>query len=133
MQVQQLIPVLRIFDYDKAMAFYRDWLCFELIWEHEFEPGMPRYIEVRKGDAVLHLSEHHGDATPGSKVFVWCTGLLAFHKELLDKRYNFNRPGISETFYGSWCVDVIDPFGNRISFNEKRDDYATSQPQSLSY
>lgn len=75
MQASVVIPVLRIFDYGKAMAFYRDWLGFEIVWEHEFEPGMPKYVEVKKGGMVLHLSEHHGDATPGSKVFVWCNGL----------------------------------------------------------
>ena len=29
------------------------------------------------------------------------------------------RPGIEETFYGARCVQVIDPFGNRIRFNER--------------
>ena len=29
------------------------------------------------------------------------------------------RPGIEETFYNSRSVQVIDPFGNRIRFNER--------------
>jgi hypothetical protein len=36
------------------------------------------------------------------------------------KKYKCNRPGICETFYDSWEVEVIDPFGNRLSFNEKK-------------
>ena len=31
----------------------------------------------------------------------------------------YNRPGIERTFYDSKCVEVIDPFGNRIRFNER--------------
>lgn len=117
----KVIPVLRIFDYAKAIEFYVDWLGFTVEWEHEFEPGMPKYIEVRKDDLVFHLSEHHGDGTPGTHVFIWCEGLKEYHTELIEKRYKYNRPGLEETFYGSWCVTVNDPFNNRISFNEKRE------------
>lgn len=116
----KVIPVLRIFDYDKAMEFYRDWLGFEVVWEHEFEPGMPKYIEVKKSDIVFHLSEHHGDGTPGTHVFIWCEGVKEYHRELIEKNYKYNRPGLEETFYGSWCVTVNDPFNNKISFNEKK-------------
>jgi uncharacterized glyoxalase superfamily protein PhnB len=118
----KVIPVLRIFDYKKAIEFYIDWLGFEIQWEHEFEPGMPKYLEVKKDDIIFHLSEHHGDGTPGTHVFIWCQGVREFHKELIDKKYHYNRPGLEETFYGSWCVTVNDPFNNKIGFNEKRPD-----------
>jgi hypothetical protein len=39
---------------------------------------------------------------------------------LIDKKYKYNGPGIEETFYGSWCVEGTDPFGNKLSFNEKK-------------
>ena len=42
-----------------------------------------------------------------------------FHREIASKGYGFLRPGIEETFYGSNSVRVIDPFGNRIRFNER--------------
>ena len=29
------------------------------------------------------------------------------------------RPGLEKTFYGSKCVTVIDPFGNKFRFNEE--------------
>jgi uncharacterized glyoxalase superfamily protein PhnB len=120
MHVEKTIPVLRIFDYNKAVAFYIDWLGFEIVWEHHFEENAPVYMEVVKDGITLHLSEHHGDGTPGTNVFVWCTGLKEYHKELIDKKYKYNRPGYEETFYGSYCVTVNDPFNNRISFNEKK-------------
>ena len=119
MQVTQTIPVLRMFDHGKALDFYVGWLGFAVVWEHRFEPHMPVYMEVEKDGIKLHLSEHHGDGTPGSRTFVWCTGLQTWHGELLEKQYRYNRPGITETFYGALCVEVIDPFGNKILFNEK--------------
>ena len=120
MQVEKTIPILRIFDYAKAIEFYIGWLGFETVWEHRFEKDMPVYMEVAKDGLTLHLSEHHGDATPGAKVFIWCTGLKDYHQILIDKQYKYNKPGFGETFYDSWCVEVNDPFGNKISFNEKK-------------
>ena len=92
MIIQKVIPILRIFDYQKAIEFYVDWLGFTIEWEHVFEEGMPKYMEIIKDGLTLHLSEHHGDATPGAKVFLLCTGLKEYHKMLIDKWYKNNRP-----------------------------------------
>lgn len=120
MIVQQTIPILRIFDYQKAIEFYISWLEFEIKFEHVFDEGMPKYLEIAREGITLHLSEHHGDASPGARVFLWCTGLKEFHKMLIDKKYKNNRPGLEKTFYNSLEVEVIDPFGNRLCFNEKK-------------
>ncbi len=58
------VPVLRSFDEAKAKDFCLRYLGFELGFEHRFAPDMPLYFEIRAGDCVLHISEHHGDATP---------------------------------------------------------------------
>ena len=120
MTATQVIPVLRIFDYAKAIEFYVGWLGFAIQWEHEFEPGTPKYIEVKRDDIVFHLSEHHGDGTPGTHVFIWCQGVKEYHAELIGKKYKYNKPGLEETFYGAWSFVVNDPFNNKISFNEKK-------------
>ncbi len=119
LQIIKTIPVLRIFDYAKAIEFYIDWLGFTLVWEHHFEDNTPAYIEVVKEALTLHLSEHHGDGTPGTHVFIWCEGIRKYHEELIAKKYKYNRPGLEKTFYGALCFTVTDPFYNRISFNEK--------------
>lgn len=59
-------PILRIFDEAKALAFYVDFLGFTVDWQHRFGDDFPLYLQVSRGDCVLHLSEHHGDCTPGS-------------------------------------------------------------------
>ncbi len=118
MQVQEVIPILRIFDADKAREFYIEWLGFKLDWDHVFESGMPIYMQVSREGISLHLSEHHGDCSPGARVYITCTGLKDFHQQLIGKKYKYNKPGIEKTFHNTWCMEVIDPFGNRLTFNE---------------
>lgn len=114
----QTIPILRIFDLGKAKEFYVDYLGFAVDWEHRFEPGLPLYMQVSRGDLTLHLSEHHGDCTPGSTVFVIMSGLSEFHREIRAKPYGYLRPGIERMPWDADVMEVLDPFGNRIRFNE---------------
>ena len=118
MKVEKVVPILRIFDYKKAIEFYVDWLGFTIEWEHVFEEGMPIYMQVSRDGISLHLSEHHGDTTPGTRIYIECIGLKEYHKELIDKKYKNNKPGLEKAFYGAWCMEVHDPFGNRLTFNE---------------
>jgi catechol 2,3-dioxygenase-like lactoylglutathione lyase family enzyme len=114
----QTIPILRIFDVARAKEFYLDYLGFRAQWEHRFEPGLPLYMQILRGACVLHLSEHHGDATPGATVFLRVTGLEAFHQELKTKAYRYQRPGIGIAPWNARLLELTDPFGNRLRFNE---------------
>lgn len=120
-RLQMGIPILRIFDEAKAKEFYLDFLGFRMDWDHRFGPNMPLYMQVSRSGLQLHLSEHHGDASPGSTVFVWMEGIDALHAELIGKRYTYSKPGIQEEGPGGRTLEVPDPFGNRIRFCEKRD------------
>jgi hypothetical protein len=51
-------------------------------------------------------------------VFVRVTGLRDFHAEISAKGYGSLRPGVESTFHESIGMEVIDPFGNRIRFDE---------------
>ena len=112
------IPIIRIFDVAKAKEFYLDFLGFALEWEHRFEPGMPLYAQIARSGLILHLSEHHGDASPGATVFIEMKGIEALHRELLGKRYGYARPGVEQVPWGRE-LQVADPFGNRLRFCEK--------------
>ena len=113
------VPILRIFDLEKARDFYVGFLGMKLDWEHRFEPGLPVYCQVSRGDLVLHLSEHHGDACPGSTVLVHTLGLEGYHGEIMAKGYNFQRPGIDIAPWNAKLMEVTDPFGNRLRFSEE--------------
>ena len=115
---QKTIPLLRIFDVSKATDFYVDFLGFTVDWLHRFDDSAPAYVQVSRDGITLHLTEHHGDCCPGSTVFVWMSGLDNFHREITGKNYAYLRPGVETTFYEAKCMEVIDPFGNRIRFNE---------------
>ena len=114
----QTIPILRIFDVDKAREFYVGFLGFTVDWEHRFDERAPLYMQVSRGGLVLHLSEHHGDACPGSTVFVRLTGIDEYHREIMAKGYGYMRPGVDVAPWNAKLMEVIDPFGNRIRFNE---------------
>ncbi len=118
MEILQVIPLLRMFDVAKAREFYIDWLGFKVDWEHRFEPALPLYLQVSREGLVLHLTEHHGDASPGAKTFIRCKGLEAFHTEISAQNYSYNRPGLEGTPGDSLTVEVIDPFFNKLVFHE---------------
>jgi catechol 2,3-dioxygenase-like lactoylglutathione lyase family enzyme len=119
MSLGKPIPILRIFDESKAREFYVGFLGFTVDFEHRFEPGLPLYMQVSRDGCVLHLSEHHGDASPGGAIRIETSELDAFQAELIAKQYGFARPGIDDQPWGR-DMSVKDPFGNRLIFSALR-------------
>lgn len=118
-QLDDAIPILRIFDEVKAREFYLGFLGFSVDWEHRFSDNAPLYMQVSRGVVRLHLSEHHGDASPGARVFIPMHGIDELHAELRARDYKYNKPGINTV---DWGLEITthDPFGNRITFCEQR-------------
>lgn len=120
--MSNIVPILRIYSYEKTIEFYVNWLGFKIDWEHRFDDNAPVYMQVSKDDIVLNLSEHHGDGSPATYVrIVNFKGLRAFHKQLIDAKYKYMRPGIETP---EWAPDTItvtvyDPVGNRLIFEEQ--------------
>jgi uncharacterized glyoxalase superfamily protein PhnB len=112
------IPMLRIFSVEKAKEFYLGFLGFTWDWEHRFGDNFPLYAQVSRAGLVLHLSEHHGDATPGSATMIHMKGVDAFHRELAARDYRYAKPGIEDAPWGARTVTIADPFGNRLIFAE---------------
>ena len=109
------IPILRMFDEAKAREFYLDFLGFSVEFEHRFEADLPLYLGISRNGLQLHLSEHHGDASPGATIFVPMHNIDMLRDELQGKRYGYGRPEIVEQGWGK-VLEVYDPFGNRIRF-----------------
>ncbi|MEO6721086.1 MAG: glyoxalase superfamily protein [Ferruginibacter sp.] len=115
-------PIFRIFDYQKTIEFYKDWLGFTIDWEHTFAENTPIYMQVSMGDILLHLSEHHGDCSPGAQIHIMdFEGLEAYHKLLIEKNYRYNKPGIEKASWNAdlYTMEVTDPFSNRMIFSGK--------------
>jgi hypothetical protein len=113
-----VVPILRIFDISKADEFYLGYLAFSVDWDHRFDSNAPLYRQISRGKLILHLSEHHGDGSPGARLRVMMHGVEAFHSEISAKNYRYMRPGIETTPWGTLETGVIDPFGNLIRFCE---------------
>jgi len=113
----KITPILRSFDEARARAFYCDFLGFELAFAHRFEPGLPLYMGIRLGACELHLSEHYGDATPGSAIRIAVDDVTRYVAQLRAKNFGSARPGVpKKTDWRSLETTIIDPAGNRLIF-----------------
>jgi len=112
-------PILRIFDVAKAHEFYLGFLGFAVRFEHRFDDDAPLYTGIARDGCELHLSEHHGDGSPGANVRIEVIDIVGLHRELIDRKYRFARPGLETTPWETKEVTVIDPFGNSLTFYEK--------------
>jgi catechol 2,3-dioxygenase-like lactoylglutathione lyase family enzyme len=116
-------PVLRIFDEAKAKEFYLGFLGFRLDFEHRFGENFPLYAQISRAGLALHLSGHHGDATPGATIVVITQSLHELHQELASQDYRYNKPHIEDLPW-ALVMTVTDPFFNRIRFTQPKPDDA---------
>jgi len=113
-------PILRIFDVAKAREFYVDYLGFSWDWEHRFYDNAPLFAQVSRAGLVFHLSEHHGDGSPGVSLVVTISDVAAYRRELAAKQYRYMNAGIVQSEWEGPVVQVFDPFGNRIRFRQPK-------------
>ena len=119
-ELQSVVPVLRIFSVEKAREFYVDFLGFTWDWDHRFGDNFPLYAQVSRGKVVLHLSEHHGDGSPGAGVMISMTGIDDYHRELTAKNYRYYRPSVEDAPWGARIMKLRDPFHNHLTFTEDK-------------
>lgn len=114
-----ITPIFRVFDIEKVYSFYINYLGFKIDWEHKYSENMPVYIQVSLNDAVIHLSEHQGDSSPGSAIRIKIDDLKSFHSLLSKKEYPYSNPAIEKMPWNTIELSVIDPFSNKITFYEE--------------
>ena len=120
MKLGPATPIFRIFDEDRARDFYIRWMGFSVVFEHRFAPDMPLYLAVRRDDFILHLSEHSGDTTPGTRIRVSVDDIAALHADLTSRTEKSLRLGAPcPQPWGELDLTVTDPFGNRITFYQE--------------
>ena len=114
-----IVPILRMFDLTATKRFYVDYLGCSIDWEHGGDGDGPLYMQVSRGDLVLHLSSHHDDGTPGSAVLIEIEGVADLHAELHAKDYPFFNPGLEPGPSDGREMQLIDPASNRLRFFER--------------
>ena len=117
-EFKKVVPTFRIFSLEKAREFYIDFLGFKVDFEHRFDADAPLFMQISRAGLTINLSEHHGDGTPGSVFYVYMAGIREWQRELSEKKYSYNRPGLTEQEWGMLEFYVTDPFNNRITFGE---------------
>lgn len=107
---ESVAPIMRITDVDRAVEWYQR-LGFGKAGEHRFEPDMPAYVFIARGDVWLHLSQHEGDARPGTLVYLLVEDVDAIANDF----------GV-EVEDNPWGRDIVlrDPDGNRLRIGSPR-------------
>src|SRR3954452_18559299 len=103
--VTRITPILRCDDALVAARWYEQ-LGFELLEVYEPEPGWPRFATVRTGDLWLFLSEHEGDASPDTLVYLHVDDVDA-----VAARLGLEAEDMS---WGMRELQLTDPAGNRV-------------------
>ncbi|QDU97726.1 glyoxalase superfamily protein [Lignipirellula cremea] len=107
---EELAPVLYVQSAASSATWYAR-LGFEVQGEHRFADGLPLYMFLRRGGVILHLSEHQGDARPGTLLYLYVedvdTIAAEFDVEITEQ------PWARE-------VHLIDPDGNRWRIGERK-------------
>jgi hypothetical protein len=105
---EETVPILRVADASVALAWYAT-LGFVEEWTHRFEPGLPAFVSVRRGEpgvgCRLFLSEHTGDAVPNGLVYLRVDDVkpiaAALGAEVHDSGARLE-------------LSLVDPDGNRV-------------------
>jgi catechol 2,3-dioxygenase-like lactoylglutathione lyase family enzyme len=114
------VPILRITSAEDAFDYYIGVLGFQIDWEHRFEPGLPLYVQVSRSGAVLHLSEHAGDGTPGAAVWVAVDDVKELRDEFLSRLTEDGSIGeIDKDAPGGPTFEAVDPFDNVLRFAQR--------------
>jgi len=109
---EALVPIFRVADASATAGWYERW-GFTVTGEHRFAPDLPVYMFLERNGVELHLSEHTGDARPGTLVYFWVDDVEAVAAEFSEKVEI--QPWARE-------ITLMDPDGNRIRVATKQAD-----------
>ncbi|MGH9842114.1 MAG: glyoxalase superfamily protein [Blastocatellia bacterium] len=111
--MQNVMPALRITDYERSRAFYVDGLGFQIEGEHRFAPHLPVFMTIGRDGLSLYLSQHAGDCQAGGLVFLYVEDVDAWYAEITGRGVKAESP--PENFEGRIRdFRVVDPDGNKL-------------------
>ncbi len=110
--MQNVIPTLRITDYERSKVFYTARLGFKVDWEHRFGPAYPVFVQLSRDGLILYLSQHEGDCKPGGLVYLYVSDVDAWHADL--RKHGLDVPPPQDQPWGNREMRVRDPDGNNL-------------------
>lgn len=114
-RAQTVIPQLRMTDAERSLRFYTEGLGFLEDWRHQFEPGLPLFVQLTREGQTVFLSGHAGDGNVGGAVFFIVPDVDAVYRALPDW-LALHVPPPSDTPWGTREMALMDPDGNRLRF-----------------
>lgn len=112
----QIVPTLRIGAYSDAVAFYVEWLGFNLDWEWREDPDQPVIMHISRNGQGMFLNEYEVGVF-GAQLLVRVTDLEAYAAELCTRRAD-SATVFLEPPNEIPSLRFTDPFGNYIGFQE---------------
>jgi Glyoxalase superfamily protein len=103
--IERVTPILRCEDALAAAGWYGG-LGFEITVVHQYEVDGPRFVTLRNGGLWLFLSEHEGDASPDTLVYL--------HSPDVDEIAERFGAEARDREWGMREVHLTDPAGNRM-------------------
>ncbi len=117
--VRELVPLLRVQDIQRAVAFYEDRLGFVI--SQSWEPdGVLTWCRLERDSAAIMLQLGCDEDGPpdgwgrGIAFFFNCDDAAAIHGEFADRGLDLPPP--ARVFYGMDQVFVTDPDGYELCF-----------------
>jgi len=128
------IPCLQIKNYEKAVAFYVDFLNFKIDFEWRHQEGFPVYMGISRGVSpgidenalTCHLTEHK-EVPQENGIMLEVEDLNAFYNDLQNRDPHSlqkaspseHTPQIVEQPWGKLELHLRDPFKNKLTFTSK--------------
>ncbi|GIX21849.1 MAG: glyoxalase [Gammaproteobacteria bacterium] len=106
-----VVPVLRVDDLERSLAFYRDGLGFELVWRRPLPDG--EWAELRQGALRVYLAESAGGRAVW--VYFYVPDADACHRALLARGVATARWPQTQP-WGNREFELTDPDGHRLIF-----------------
>ncbi|MDQ0466612.1 catechol 2,3-dioxygenase-like lactoylglutathione lyase family enzyme [Caulobacter ginsengisoli] len=134
MALRQTVPFLRVLDMERALAFWRDGLGFEVAisWTPQ---GSIRWCRIERDGLALMLQDYRhddgishppaGERGLGVSIVIFCDDALAIYHEALGRGLQPDRPFVGN---GLWVTGFTDPDGYRVEFESE-----TDQPEETEY
>lgn len=108
--LRTVVPVVAVKDFETAMAFYKDRLGFDVL----FEQG--RYGGVRRGDVELHIDGASGRGVGTATVRIHVEGVDVLFAEMDEKDVVDPDEPLNTKAWGFRQFSVLDCCGSRITF-----------------
>jgi catechol 2,3-dioxygenase-like lactoylglutathione lyase family enzyme len=107
----EVVPFLRVGDAEASARWYAR-LGFDVEWRHRFADGLPLFMAIVNDGARIFLSEHTGDAQPGTLLYLYVDDVEEVAREF--------DATTADAEYGMREVELTDPDGNRLRIGARR-------------